>query len=271
MPTKAKKTSGRIELSFDLQTLAGVDINELRVGNIIYLKIYVRDAKDYLGGEIHLSFDPKVLQVVDADNTKAGVQIQPGDFPQGSLNYPPGELKNEVDNLLGKIDYAVAVWEPEQGNEGILATVLFKVISCGAYSKVGFEFDSEENRETMFIERIGEEQPVDQQPEVLPDEITIKVPAVFNNLEKALVYPNPAYKGQEVTFTQITTDKQVTLRIYNLAGELVIEKQKEKERDSQIKWNLKNKDNEHVASGIYIYFLRDVNGSIKKGKVGVVK
>ncbi|MEW6095335.1 MAG: dockerin type I domain-containing protein [bacterium] len=198
MPLKAKKTSGRIELSFDLQTLAGVDINELRVGNIIYLKIYVRDAKDYLGGEVHLSFAPKVLQVVDANNTMAGIQIQPGDFPQGSLNYPPAELKNEVDNLLGKIDYAVAVWEPEQGNEGILATVSFKVISCGAYSKVGFEFDSEENRETMFIERTGQEQPIDQHPEVSPDEIIIKVPAVFNNLEKALVYPNPAYKGQEV-------------------------------------------------------------------------
>jgi len=39
MPTKAKNTSGRIELSFDLETLEGVDIDELRVGNIIYLKI----------------------------------------------------------------------------------------------------------------------------------------------------------------------------------------------------------------------------------------
>ncbi|MEW6096901.1 MAG: T9SS type A sorting domain-containing protein [bacterium] len=123
----------------------------------------------------------------------------------------------------------------------------------------------------MFIERIGQEQPIDQHPEVSPDEIIIKVPAVFNNLEKALVYPNPAYKGQEVIFTQITTNKQVTLRIYNLAGELVLEKQKDNINDSQIKWNLKNKDNEDVASGIYIYFLRDVNGSIKKGKIGVIR
>ncbi|MEW6095334.1 MAG: gliding motility-associated C-terminal domain-containing protein [bacterium] len=69
----------------------------------------------------------------------------------------------------------------------------------------------------------------------------------------------------------MTTDKQVTLRIYNLAGELVLEKQKDNIYDSQIKWNLKNKDNEDVASGIYIYFLRDVNGSIKKGKIGVIK
>ncbi|MEW6607161.1 MAG: choice-of-anchor Q domain-containing protein [bacterium] len=271
MSTKAKKTSGKIELSFDLETLEGVDIDELRVGNIIYLKIYVRDAKDYLGGEIHLAFNPKVLQVIDADNSKDGIQIQPGDFPQGSLNYTPVELKNEVDNLVGKIDYAVAVWEPEQEEKGILAIVPFKVISCGAYSKVNFEFDDEENRETMFIERIGQEQPVDQQPEILPDEVIIKVPAVFNNLQAALVYPNPAYKGQEVTFTQITTDKQVTLRIYNIAGELVIEKQKDNINDSQIKWNLKNKDNEYVASGIYIYFLKDEPGSIKKGKIGVIK
>ncbi|MEW6617771.1 MAG: right-handed parallel beta-helix repeat-containing protein, partial [bacterium] len=258
MSTKAKKTSGKIELSFDLETLEGVDINELRVGNIIYLKIYVRDAKDYLGGEIHLAFNPKVLQVIDADNSKDGIQIQPGDFPQGSLNYTPVELKNEVDNLVGKIDYAVAVWEPEQGEKGILAIVPFKVISCGAYSKVNFEFDDEENRETKFIERIGQEQPVDQQPEVLDEEIIIKVPAVFNNLEGALVYPNPAYKGQEVTFDQLTTDKQITLRIYSLAGELVFEKS----GMNEIKWNLKNKDNEDVASGIYIYFLKDELGSV---------
>ncbi|MEW6617746.1 MAG: right-handed parallel beta-helix repeat-containing protein [bacterium] len=271
MPAKTKKTEGRIELSFNLETLEGVDIDELRVGNIIYLKIYVRDAKDYLGGEIHLSFNPKVLQVIDADNSKDGIQIQPGDFPRGSVKHQADILKNEVDNSSGKIDYAVVVWEPEIDDEGLLATVPFRVISCDVYSKVNFEFDDEENRETKFIERIGQEQSIDQRPAVLDDEITIKVPAVFNNLEGALVYPNPAYKGQEVTFTQITTDKQVTLRIYNIAGELVIEKQKDNINDSQIKWNLKNKDNEDVASGIYIYFLKDELGSVKKGKIGVIK
>lgn len=136
----------------------------------------------------------------------------------------------------------------------------------------------EENRETVFTERVKEptpeEIPIDVPYDVSRDEVIIKVPQVFNNLDSAYAYPNPAYKDKghnEIIFEKLTTDKQVTLKIYTLAGELVIEKEKEKVTNNYIKWNLKNKDNEQVASGIYIYFLRDPSGSTKRGKVGVIK
>jgi len=280
IPAKAKKTSGRIELSFNLETLEGVDINELRVGNIIWLKINIRDAKGSLGGELHLSFDPKVLQVVNVPAPSAvistpmikslseeseEVRIQEGPYITGGKSWP---LVNKVANKSGKIDYAVGFLEPKQEDEGLLAIVPFKIISCGVSSKVGFEFDEEENRQTMFIERTTTEQePVDQLPEVDAKDITITVPLVYNDLMQVVVYPNPSYKGKEVTFDRLTSDKQVTLKIYNLAGELVYEK----EGKNKITWNLKNKDGEEVASGIYIYFLRDENGSTKRGKIGVIK
>ncbi|MEW6095350.1 MAG: right-handed parallel beta-helix repeat-containing protein [bacterium] len=267
-------SSGRIELSFNIETLEGVDIDNLRIGNIIYLKVYIRDAKDFLGGEVHLSFNSKLLEVVDAisENTyknttlsakvlTEGIQIQPGDYVPQDKIYP---LINKVDNEKGKIDYAIGVMEPMDKDEGVLAIVPFRIKACGGYSKVGFEFNEEENRQTMFIERTDGD---DQIPEVSPDEVIINVPHVFNDLNNVLVYPNPAYKGQEVIFDQLTTDKQITLRIYSLAGELVFENS----GMNKIKWPLKNKDNEYVASGIYIYFLKDELGSVKKGKIGVIK
>ncbi|MEK7812747.1 MAG: hypothetical protein AAB296_03215, partial [Candidatus Desantisbacteria bacterium] len=98
-------SSGQIDLSFNLSTLEGVDINDLRVGNTIYLKIDIKDAADFMAGEVHLSFDPNVLEVIDSLPTIDGVNIQPGTYPVGSV----WTLTNNADNELGKIDYAVGM------------------------------------------------------------------------------------------------------------------------------------------------------------------
>ncbi|MEW6607385.1 MAG: FG-GAP-like repeat-containing protein [bacterium] len=272
----------KIELSFDIETLEGVNIDDLRIGDIIYLKVYIRDVKRFLCGEIHLSFNPQLLEVVDgvSENTykntplkskmlTEGIQIIPGDYiPQDKLYL----LTNKVDNEKGKIDYAVGVMEPMEKKEGILAIVPMRIKTFGDHSKIGFVFDEEENKETMFIERtkFGDEKPVDTKPQVLSDEIIINVPKVFYNLNSTLVYPNPAYKGNMVTFDNLINDKIISLKIFNLAGELIYEKDK-RSQNNKITWDLQNKDNEPVASGIYIYFLNDYTGSIKRGKIGVIK
>ncbi len=67
-------------------------------------------------------------------------------------------------------------------------------------------------------------------------------------------YPNPA-KGKNTTFRYyVNQDAVVTIRIYNLAGELVAQL-KDKgiggRQDNEIVWNMGN-----VASGVYIYQLR---------------
>jgi len=290
LATRPTNSEEGIALSFDLNTLEGVDINDLQMGNIIYLKVSIHNAKNFLCGEIHLSFNPKVLEVVNAPvpfammpasmirrlpAVNGEVRIQPGTYTTGKA----WELINKVDNKSGKIDYAVGLLEPQtEDGGGVLAIVPFKVIACGDSSKIDFKFEDEENRQTMFTKRIKSptegEIPVDVQiDEVATDEVTITVPPVFN-LKEVKVYPNPAYKNkvghEKVTFTNLTTNSQVTLRIYTIAGELVFEDQKAK-GNSELKWNLQNKDNEYVASGIYIYFLIDENGSTQKGKIGVLK
>ncbi|MFH1096937.1 MAG: T9SS type A sorting domain-containing protein [Candidatus Desantisbacteria bacterium] len=99
-------------------------------------------------------------------------------------------------------------------------------------------------------------------------EIIINVPLV-SNPDDIRVYPNPVNtgKGIEAIFASLPAGKQVTLRIYNLAGELVFEKC----GVNEIRWGLRNEDNEPVASGIYVYSLRNEVGVIKQGKIGVVK
>ncbi|MDI6734636.1 MAG: T9SS type A sorting domain-containing protein [bacterium] len=284
MPAKAKKTSAEIKLSFNIETLEGVDKNDLRVGNIIYLKVCIRDAKDFLGGEIHLSFNPDVLEVVNAPVPsttlhtckinripleKGEIGIQAGDYLK-SLKGNLWEFMNKVDNKTGKIDYAVGVSEPQTTEEGEFAVIPFRIKACGVSSDVNFDFEDEENRETIFVAQpttkiIGE--PV----EVQSEKITIKVPLVFNDLNSTIVYPNPVRKGEvtEITFTNLPSPVPIMLKIFNIAGELVFEGEKTSS-GNKITWDLRNKDNEYVSSGIYIYLL-EYQGLTKKGKIGVIK
>ncbi|MDI6781165.1 MAG: T9SS type A sorting domain-containing protein [bacterium] len=111
-----------------------------------------------------------------------------------------------------------------------------------------------------------EEKPVDNIPAVRSGEIVISVPQVIS--DDIHVYPNPVDAGKnEVIFASLPLGKQVVLKIYNLAGELVFEKS----GVDSIIWGLRNSDNDSVASGIYVYFLRDGARVIKQGKIGVVR
>jgi len=99
-------------------------------------------------------------------------------------------------------------------------------------------------------------------------------------LVKFYNYPNPTY--QTYTTIKIVTNKPfltLPLKIYNLSGELVFEyslsqkEYKEKEAERYIYeyiWNLKNNDEQAVASGIYFYV---VGGSEEKkvGKLAIIK
>ncbi|MBI4777440.1 right-handed parallel beta-helix repeat-containing protein [Candidatus Desantisbacteria bacterium] len=277
MASRAEATGGSLRLSFNLETLDGMDVKDLRVGNIIYLEIRIHDAKGLLGGEVHLSYDPRVLEVVNLPVPEAGhsgnarrllaenggIRIQSGDY------FIDGwELMNKADNVSGKIDYAVGVFKPETKGEGILAVVPFRIKTAGV-SSMSFDFKEEENRQTLFVERrYVEGKPVDTISDVQSEGIIINVPKVFIP-DDIRVYPNPvdAGKGNEVIFGQLPAGKQVSLKVYNLAGELVFERS----GMNEIRWGLRNEDNEPVASGIYVYSLRDESGTSRQGKIGVVR
>ncbi|MEW6097358.1 MAG: cohesin domain-containing protein [bacterium] len=256
-----RMTGERITLSFEIEGVDDVDINDLRVGDIINLKVFINDAKNYFGGEIHLGFNHEILQVI-------GNTVIPGDFSQ----QPDKVVIYNVDNTHGLIDYTLLLWRPEtEQNSGLLATIPFKVIKGGGYSTIEFAYNEDHNRKTVFVEqRVNEEQKNEIiVPDVVDDKVTITVPRLYENLEAVVVYPNPAHKGATVHFTNIPNNRTVNLKIFNIAGELVYEG--EVKNQNEITWGLKNKDNDEVASGIYIFLLNDGVSPCQKGKIGIVK
>lgn len=269
-PLKCSKaiSSGQIDLSFNLSTLEGVDINDLRVGNTIYLKIDINDATDFMAGEVHLSFNPNVLEVIDSLPKTEGVNIQPGIYPTGDV----WSLINNADNILGKIDYAVGTIDPQTGDGGLFAVVPFRIKAYGATAKVGFDFAPEENRTTMFVEapKAVDNKPVDLikiapvEVRMEKQEVVVVVPMRYSNLDLTKVYPNPVTAGQEITFAQLTAGKEKTIKIYTINGELV--REFSSALDS-VQWIVPT----DLASGIYLYLIDDHAGSIKQGKIGIIK
>jgi hypothetical protein len=90
------------------------------------------------------------------------------------------------------------------------------------------------------------------------------------NLEDVIVYPNPFKPSRgdtKIRFERLT--KNVTIRIYNIAGELV--KMEKNILTGFFDWDAKNDSGEKVASGIYIYVITDNEGGIKKGKIAIIR
>ena len=90
------------------------------------------------------------------------------------------------------------------------------------------------------------------------------------NLENLIVYPNPfkpALGHTGIVFAGLTTD--ATIRIFDLSGQEI-------SREDVIwqmswTWNVKNREGEKVARGIYIYLVTNSQGEKKSGKIAVVK
>ncbi|MEK7813809.1 MAG: T9SS type A sorting domain-containing protein, partial [Candidatus Desantisbacteria bacterium] len=91
-------------------------------------------------------------------------------------------------------------------------------------------------------------------------------PTDFSQL---LVFPNPFQPGKGdnvVNFANLPDN--TTISIYNLTGELAWEKQGI--ISGSTSWNGRNDAGEPVASGTYIYVIRNANGNKKTGKVAVI-
>jgi hypothetical protein len=92
------------------------------------------------------------------------------------------------------------------------------------------------------------------------------------------VWPNPyfAYNPEErtplerqVTFTHLPEDGTTTIRVFNLAGELV-RKMVHNDGTQYEVWNLTNNFNIPVASGMYIAHIETASGD-KLLKIAVVQ
>jgi len=86
---------------------------------------------------------------------------------------------------------------------------------------------------------------------------------------KLKVYPNPfkAARDTQITFTNLA--KYTKLKIYNIASELVYEK--EITDTLSFPWSVCNMSGNKLSSGIYIYYITDDNGHTEKGKLAIIR
>ncbi|MEW6620242.1 MAG: T9SS type A sorting domain-containing protein [bacterium] len=243
-PLKAKREGGKITLKFEPES-----INNVKIGEIIEFNILISGARDSLCGEIHLSYDENILKPIG--------KIVEGDWlPENAYR-----IINRVEN--GRIDYAYGLVNPQEMDSGVLGKVRFMVKDSGS-SQLNFNFDMEENRETMFIERIGNQ---DSLLEINSQPAKIDVPVIFNSV---YCFPNPARKVNKVTFKNISKDTNITLKVFNIAGELLYEGEKRTNSSGEFEYEMKNKDGKDLPSGVYIFVVDDGKDK-KKGKVGIIR
>ena len=89
------------------------------------------------------------------------------------------------------------------------------------------------------------------------------------NLNNVLVYPNPFKPGKgDAALKFLNLTPKATIRIYNVAGELV--SIKENITAGAACWDGKNDHGKPVASGGYFYIITDDEKGIKKGKIAVI-
>ncbi|MDI6752405.1 MAG: T9SS type A sorting domain-containing protein [bacterium] len=89
-------------------------------------------------------------------------------------------------------------------------------------------------------------------------------------LSNIYVYPNPfSSSASGITFRGLPTTEEVEIKIYNVAGELIIDKKHI--TGSSWQWNAHNKSGKKVASGIYIYSITNNRNQKIIGKLAIIR
>jgi len=112
-------------------------ILELGPNGIGDMEIRTSSVTDLAGVQFDLQWDPTLVEVVDADPGKLGVQITRGDMFDGYNTFSPAN-GNLVDNVTGKLSYAIALVGADIGVSGVfhVGTVRYHAIGTGTSSVV---------------------------------------------------------------------------------------------------------------------------------------
>lgn len=172
---------------------------------------------------------------------------------------PKSEFKQQVTITMLYLDLNNDGREDTTGADELSLKVFYWDETKRAWELIGGVVDPIKNTITIEVRHLS-------QFAIFPS----KKPAA-NRLSKVFVYPNPCYANRhyELTFAELTKD--VTIKIFNIAGELVRTLQKNDPGDKK-NWDLRNDAYEKVASGIYIYLVSDNDtGEKVTGKLGVIR
>ena len=162
-------------------------------------------------------------------------------------------------------DAEISIPYEDKNNDGIEDTTQTKVEELELWSKQ--EGDNWEKENKVEIDTINKK--IKVTTKTLTTFAVISLTAT--NLADVSVYPNPVKvkEGHDrVTFAELT-GKDVTIKIFNIAGELVFKK--ENITSGSYDWLLVNENNEVVSGGIYIYLITDKDGNKITGKFGIIR
>ncbi|MBU2461792.1 T9SS type A sorting domain-containing protein, partial [bacterium] len=165
----------------------------------------------------------------------------------------PQELMNRIDNNKGRIDLALGALKPITESSGLFVKISFRVKAEGE-SLIKFEFDTEANRRTLFVEKDY------VVPEITPDEGKIEVIPLSSILLQS--YPNPSKDSCYIPF-KLSEDADVIVEVYNILGQKVktIEAGYKKagsytKQDRAIFLDGRNDRGDKLSQGLYFINLR---------------
>jgi ligand-binding sensor domain-containing protein len=95
--------------------------------------------------------------------------------------------------------------------------------------------------------------------------LTYDIGAVTDVAEEVYAYPNPYILIEGGENLQFNYSGEVPIDIFSLDGRKI------KTIFSNIGWNGTNENGEKVASGMYLFFIRDDNGNTHTGKIAVIR
>ena len=231
------------------------------INSIFTVNVRVTDVKDMAAAELHLVFNPDVLEVVDADLDTSGIQISPGNFPAGA-----GIIKNQADNQTGRINFTSYLLSNVVSGTGVLASISFRAKAVGTCG-VSFDFNALENRETKVLSSRGAINVTSNNAS-----LAVSLMPPTDRFVNVKAYPNPLIIGvatDKITLEGLPSTGMVDVKIYNIAGELVLDKTVSAS-ECKWKWDAKNNDNEPVASGVYIYLMTNEKDRAV-GKIAVIR
>lgn len=110
-------------------------------------------------------------------------------------------------------------------------------------------------------------------PTVTPTSSPTTTAQPSESLARVVVFPNPYIEHKEnyrtISFIYLTY--QAKIRVYDLAGQLIWEAEKNNGSD-RISWiGVKNEDGQNLASGVYIYIITNRQGEKKTGKIAILR
>lgn len=91
------------------------------------------------------------------------------------------------------------------------------------------------------------------------------------NVSYAYVFPNPCNIKNgcnTVTFTKLSLICEI--KIFDISGKEIITINKNSNSEKHA-WDLKNENSINVPSGLYLFYIKDPTGTVRKGKLVIIR